>query len=99
LGLNIGADYISVASKWLSRDKFYVVNTISATVLRGIWLTRNKFVFQNQVWADVKMVMGKVLALTVKWRPICKAVKVESMKSWCTFLEQQIREPLMITNG
>jgi hypothetical protein len=45
------------------------------------------------------MVMGKVLALTVKWRPICKAVKVESMKSWCTFLEQQIREPLMITNG
>jgi hypothetical protein len=45
LGTNIGSDYISVASKWMSRDKFYVANTISAAVLRGIWLTRNEFVF------------------------------------------------------
>jgi hypothetical protein len=45
LGLNLGADYTSVASKWLSRDKFYIANTISAAVLRGIWLTRKEFVF------------------------------------------------------
>jgi hypothetical protein len=45
LGTNIGSDYISVASKWMSRDKFYVANTISASVLRGIWLIRNEFVF------------------------------------------------------
>jgi hypothetical protein len=45
LGINIGADYISVASKGLSRDKFYIANTISAAMLRGIWLIRNELFF------------------------------------------------------
>jgi hypothetical protein len=80
LNMTIGSDYISIASKWLSRDKYYVANTISAAVLRGIWLIRNEFVFHNQVWADVKMVLRKVLTLIVKWRPIYKATKVETME-------------------
>jgi hypothetical protein len=45
LGINIGADYILVASKGLSRDKFYIANTISAAMLRGIWLIRNELFF------------------------------------------------------
>jgi hypothetical protein len=99
LNMTVGADYISIASKWLSRDKYYVANTISAAVLRGIWLIRNEFVFHNLVWADVKMVLRKVLTLIVEWRPIYKATKVEAMERWCTFLEQKLKEPLTITNG
>jgi hypothetical protein len=99
LNMTVGADYISIASKWLSRDKYYVANTISVAVLRGIWLIRNEFVFHNQVWADVKMVLRKVLTLIVEWRPIYKATKVEAMERWCTFLEQKLKEPLTITNG
>jgi hypothetical protein len=99
LGINIGTDYISVASKWLSRDKFYIANTILVAVLRGIWLIRNEFVFQNQVWSDVKMVLRKVMALTVEWSPICKAVKVESLRNWCSFLKQKLKNPLLMTNG
>jgi hypothetical protein len=41
LGLRMGIDYISVASKWLSKEKYFVTNLISSAVLRGIWLTRN----------------------------------------------------------
>jgi hypothetical protein len=99
LGMNIGVDYILVASKWLSNDKFYIANTISTVVLRGVWLIRNEFVFQNQVWSEVKMVLRKVMALTLKWKPICKAVKMESMRSWYSFLEQKLKDPLLITNG
>jgi hypothetical protein len=33
LGFDIGSDYISVVSKWISRERFYIVNIISAAVL------------------------------------------------------------------
>jgi hypothetical protein len=36
LGIKIGGDYISIASKWLHKEKFYCVNVISAVVLRSI---------------------------------------------------------------
>jgi hypothetical protein len=48
--MEIGPDYILVASKWLRKGKFAVVNVISTTMLRGIWLTTNYFVFNNQGW-------------------------------------------------
>jgi hypothetical protein len=48
LDMSLGTDYIFVASKWLSKKKFEVVNIISTTVLKWIWLTRNAFMFNNQ---------------------------------------------------
>jgi hypothetical protein len=54
LGLEIGADYISVASKWLSKKNFALVNVISTAVLRAVWLTRNDFIFNHQAWSSVK---------------------------------------------
>jgi hypothetical protein len=52
-GYDIGMDYVYAASKWLSKEKFYVANTISTAVLRGIWLTLSDFVFNKQQWTDV----------------------------------------------
>jgi hypothetical protein len=37
----LGIDIESVAAKWLHKEKFYVPNTISTAVLRGMWLIRN----------------------------------------------------------
>jgi hypothetical protein len=37
----IGLNYISVAEKWLHKEKYYVVNPISSAILRGVWLTSN----------------------------------------------------------
>jgi hypothetical protein len=48
LGVEIGSDFISVASRWISKQKCYVVNIISTAVLRGLWLIRNDFVFKNR---------------------------------------------------
>jgi hypothetical protein len=57
--MEIGSDYISVASKWL-REKSYTTNIISSAVMRGLWVTRNDFVFNNQVWSDVRMMLKKI---------------------------------------
>jgi hypothetical protein len=79
-----------VASKWLSKEKIYVVNIITAVVLRGLWLTRNDFVFYAQVWSDVKLVLRRILSLSMEWRFICKESKIEMIKSWLAFLVAQI---------
>jgi hypothetical protein len=88
---------MSVASKWISRERFYIANIISATVLRGMWLTRNDFVLKNQVWIDVKLVLRRVLTLSLEWKPICKTSRLEEMKNWCSFLETKTIAPLQLT--
>jgi hypothetical protein len=48
LGIDIGKDYLSVASRWLSKEKCYCVNIISTVAMRAVWLTRNNFIFHKQ---------------------------------------------------
>jgi hypothetical protein len=98
LGFEIGSDYMSIAAKWLQKEKYYVVNTITAVALRGIWLTRNDMIFQRQVWSDVKVVLRKMLWLSVEWKILCKKSREVEMMRWLSFLEWKIKEPLLITN-
>jgi hypothetical protein len=73
-----------------------MINIISSVVLRGA--TRNNFVFNRQAWLDVKMVLRRVLKLSMEWQIICKDGKMEKMKKWLSFLEKQISEPLQIAS-
>jgi hypothetical protein len=75
----------------LSKEKNYIVNIISATVLIGLWLIRNDFVFIAQVWSDVKQVLRRILSLSMEWKIICKESKMEMMKSWLSFMAVQIQ--------
>jgi hypothetical protein len=79
LGICIGNDYISVASKWLQKEKCYVTNIISTAALRSIWLTRNDFIFNNQGWRNVKLVLRRMLRLSEEWQLLCKGDKLEEM--------------------
>jgi hypothetical protein len=96
LGLSIGEDYISVASKWLHENKFYTVNIISTVALRGIWLTRNDFNFHKQGWLDVKTILKRMLTLTMEWSISFKELNNVEMEKWSSFLVKLIQEPLMI---
>jgi hypothetical protein len=40
-GYEVGTDYLSVAGKWLDKNKYCVINMITAAVLWGLWLIRN----------------------------------------------------------
>lgn len=96
LGLSVGTDYISVAAKWLSKEKYYVTNLISSAVLRGIWLIRNDFVFNDQVWLDVKMVWRKIRTLSMEWKDLCRDQQETEMERWLSYLESLIKRPLRI---
>jgi hypothetical protein len=96
LGVRLGADYIPVASKWLSKEKYFVTNLISSALLRGIWLTRNDFVFNGQAWLDVKMVWRKIRTLSMEWKILCRDQKEVEMERWLSFLESLIRRLLRI---
>jgi hypothetical protein len=63
LGMEIGSDYISVASKWLSEEKSYTTNVISSTVMRGfdgnksLYLVFVGVVFFKASWTAFRAVM------------------------------------------
>jgi hypothetical protein len=63
VGKEVGGDYISVASKWLNKEKFYCINVISVAARKSIWLTRNAMIFDKQVWSSVKWILRKVRKL------------------------------------
>jgi hypothetical protein len=98
LGYEIGSNYISVASKWLQKEKMYGTNIISIVVLRSIWLTRNDLVFNKQDWRDVKQILRRMLRLTREWEIMVKEDRMEEIKRWSSFLERKIQEPLRIAN-
>jgi hypothetical protein len=87
LGFDIGADFLSVAGKWLNKEKFCVANMISTPVLRGIWLVRNDFVFHQQVWSNVKLILRRILKLAWEWKILCKEAHMQMMTAWLSFLE------------
>jgi hypothetical protein len=66
LGFDIGQDYISVASRWIYKEKFYCVNIITTTVLRSLWLVRNDMVFNKQVWLDVGCCLKMALKISME---------------------------------
>jgi hypothetical protein len=95
LGIKISGDYISIASKWLHKEKFYCVNVISVAVLRSIWLTRNAMIFGKKDWSSVKWILRKSRKRLVDWEIICKESKVK-MKKWLSDPDRLILEPLRI---
>jgi hypothetical protein len=99
LGYELGGDYLSVASKWIHKNRCYGVNIFTFAVLRGIWLTRNRMTFDNQVWLDVKVVLRKILFLIMEWRVIYKEDKMQEMMAWLSSLEELIQAPLRIENA
>jgi hypothetical protein len=81
LGTDIGSSYISVASKWLQKEKCYVINIISTVVLRGLRLIRNDFIFNKQKWVSVRQVLRRMLRLTTEWMVIVKEAKRVEMEN------------------
>jgi hypothetical protein len=96
LELDIGKHYLSVASRWLSKEKCYSVNIVSTVAMGAIWLTRNDFIFHKQEWSDVKTVVRRMLMLTLEWNIMVKQERELEMENWSSFLEQVIHEPLRI---
>jgi hypothetical protein len=95
-GCDVGGDDLSVASKWIHKNKCYGVNIFMSVVLRGIWLMRNKMIFDKHAWLDVKGILRKILHLIMEWRLIFKEDREQEMMACLSSLEELIRAPLKI---
>jgi hypothetical protein len=87
LGIDIGNNYLSAASRWLSKEKCYSVNIIFVVAMRSIWLTRTDFIFHKQEWVDVKTIARRMLKLTLEWNIMVKKERKLEMDKWLSFLE------------
>jgi hypothetical protein len=72
LGFDIGQDYMSVASRWMHKEKFYYVNIITTAVLRSLWLVRNGMVFNKRVWLDMRCCLKMALKISMEWKSFTK---------------------------
>jgi hypothetical protein len=95
LGFDIGQNYMSVAPRWIHREKFYCVNIITTAILRNIWLVRNNMVFNKQVWFYVRCCLKMALKIPMEWKIIYKESGVLGMTRWLSFLEKLIQSPMI----
>jgi hypothetical protein len=63
IGLEIGASFESIGTKWLSNKKLSAVNIISFAALCGIWKLRNDFCFQQIEWRSMEELLMRVIRL------------------------------------
>ena len=69
-GINLGADYESVARWWLSNNRnaimnmtFFgtIMNMTCAALMWSIWKLRNDICFQGKAWRSEKVLLHKLL--------------------------------------
>ncbi|TVU29837.1 hypothetical protein EJB05_21425, partial [Eragrostis curvula] len=73
LQLQVGADYIFVASLWLSNKKFTVTNMVSSAAMWSLWKLRNSLHFQRTIWRDMKSLgLWKMMSsMLQQWMILC----------------------------
>jgi hypothetical protein len=52
LNRQVGSDFISIGTLWLSNKKFVIANSVCATAPWGLWKLRNSLCFQGHPWKD-----------------------------------------------
>jgi hypothetical protein len=56
LGLEIGADFESMARCWLCNKKFGIVNMMTAAFCWSLWKLRNNMCLQGVAWSSMSLV-------------------------------------------
>ena len=91
-GFNIGSNFLSLATFWISNKKHASTNAICAAVLWGIWKFRNALIFDNQTWLCMKQVWWQILKSIKKWRLIFKPHMLERIDSFEQLIQGKLRE-------
>ena len=72
----VGTNFVSVVTMWISNRKFIVENIFCAAALWGLWKLRNNLCFQGTLWVDVRVLIMKVTAMLQNWSSMCPKEKV-----------------------
>ena len=87
----VGTDFVSVGTMWISNRKFIVENVFCAAALWGLWKLRNSLCFQGSLWIDVRVLIVKVTTMLQNWSSLCPKEKIpdfldhlDKLKSFAT---------------
>ena len=98
-GINLGADYESVARWWLSNNRNAIMNMTCAALMWSIWKFRNDICFQGKAWRSEKVLLHKLLGTLRNWQPLCKESYLVDLASVLEALELKLRQPLRLQDG
>jgi len=87
LDRNVGFDFESVASLWITNKKYMVCNIVTSAVLWVIWKLRNSLCFQGVPWSGMKKVFAMAGRMLRSWLPMYKADVQERVKRLVRSLE------------
>lgn len=71
LDKQVGNDFVSIGTMWLSNKKFLVANCFCAAALWGLWKLRNSLCFQGLHWKDGRVLLMNVTAMLLNWSILC----------------------------
>jgi hypothetical protein len=71
LNRQVGSDFISVGTLWLSNKKFVIANSVCATAPWGLWKLRNSLCFQGHPWKDGHVLLLMVTTMLQTWSSLC----------------------------
>ena len=68
---DVGSDFVSIGTMWLSNKKFLVAIFFSAA-LYGLWKLRNCLCFQDMMSKNGHCLLQKVTAMIHSWSLLCQ---------------------------
>ena len=97
VGFNVGMNFESIGSMWLSRKRFIVHNILTSAVLWGLWKLRNELCFQNTPWRDIRILLMRVTVLAQNWLILCPEMVKSELSGFRGKLKQIAVMPGQIT--
>jgi len=97
LDTDIGVNFESVGSKWLSNKKFFILNMITSATLWCIWKLRNDLHFQNKRWRDLGTLLMKIAGTVQNWTILCPGSLKDRLKTLVATLKLIASRPGRIT--
>lgn len=95
-GLDLGANYESVAKMWLSNKKFQFANIITSAVIWCLWKMRNELCFQGEVWTGTDKLLRKISRTLKGWLCMYKEELGQRLEDLIKRLEDRCKCPLQL---
>ncbi|KAJ1297634.1 hypothetical protein BS78_01G392000 [Paspalum vaginatum] len=88
LGIEVGKDFESVRSLWLSNKRFLVHNIVCSAALWGVWKLRNVLCFQHGSWQNMGTLLLLIWKLAQNWILLCPEERRRAMRPFGSFEEE-----------
>jgi hypothetical protein len=99
VGRNIGGDFESIGTCWLSNKRFLVINMLCAAALWffSLWKLRNNLCFNNVSWQCLEALLMKIVMMVQNWTILCPDNMKQDLAEAISKLKQLASRPGRLT--